>query len=262
MLSSLWRHRYLVWQMTRREVVGRYRGSVLGVVWSFVLPLVMLAIYTFVFSFIFRARWTPESDSSGDFALFLFAGLVMHSMVADCVSRAPTLIVANPSYVKRVVFPLEVLPWVTMGAALIHTAISFAVLLLASLLVRGHLPWTALYLPIVIAPLVVLTVGAAWFLASVGTFVRDVGQIVGILTTILLFLSPIFYPASVLPKEIRPLLFLNPLTFIIEQVRDVALVGNQPAWARLFMYAVVSVVVARLGFMWFEKTRKGFSDVL
>ncbi|MBK8015758.1 MAG: ABC transporter permease [Betaproteobacteria bacterium] len=248
--------------MTRREVIGRYRGSVLGIVWSFLTPLLMLAIYTFVFSFVLKARWGAETGSKTEFALFLFAGLIVHGLFAECVVRAPSLILSNPNYVKKVVFPLEMLPWVSMGSVLIHSLLSVIVLLTGYAWIYGGINWTVVFLPLILAPLIVFTMGVSWFLASLGTYVRDIGQLVNIAVTVLLFMSPIFYPASVLPKEIRPLLFLNPLTFIIEQVRDVVVVGNNPAWFRLGAYALVSLCVAQAGFSWFQKTRRGFADVL
>jgi lipopolysaccharide transport system permease protein len=260
--KSFWGHRYLIWQMTKREVVGRYRGSLLGILWSFLTPVLMLAIYTFVFSFIFQARWGTETETKTEFALFLFAGLIVHSLFAECVNRAPHLILSNPNYVKKVVFPLEILPWVTMGSVLIHSTLSVLVLMIGFAIIHGGLNWTAIFLPVVIFPLVLFTMGASWFLASFGAYVRDVNQFVGIVTTAMLFMSPIFYPASVLPKEIRPYLFLNPLTFIIEQLRDVVLVGNTPAWLRLGIFTAISALIAWLGFFWFQKTRKGFADVV
>jgi lipopolysaccharide transport system permease protein len=169
---------------------------------------------------------------------------------------------SNPNYVKKVVFPLEILPWVTMGSVLIHSTLSVLVLMIGFAIIHGGLNWTAIFLPVVIFPLVLFTMGASWFLASFGAYVRDVNQFVGIVTTAMLFMSPIFYPASVLPKEIRPYLFLNPLTFIIEQLRDVVLVGNTPAWLRLGIFTAISALIAWLGFFWFQKTRKGFADVV
>lgn len=260
--SSFWSHRYLIWQMTKRDVAGRYRGSLLGILWSFMIPVLMLAIYTFVFSYIFKARWGTETGTKTEFALFLFAGLIIHSIFSECVNRAPLLILGNPNYVKKVVFPLEILPWVTMGSVLIHSAISVLVLLIGYAYIHGGLNWTTIFLPVVVFPLVLFTMGASWFLASFGTYVRDVNQAVGIVTTMLIYMSPIFYPASVLPKEVRPYLFLNPLTFIIEQMRDIILVGNTPAWLRLGIFTAISFMIAWLGFYWFQKTRKGFADVI
>lgn len=262
LMREFWNHRNLIWQMTKREVVGRYRGSVLGLLWSFVYPVFLLVIYTFVFSVVFTARWGMESESRADFAIVLFAGLIVYNLFSEAVNRAPGLILGNVNYVKKVVFPLDILPLVAVGSALFHAVVGASVLLLFHLLLKGHLPYTALFWPLVILPLVLLTVGIAWFLASFGVYVRDVAQTIGILTTALLFLSPIFYPASALPEDIRPYLFLNPLTFIIEQSRDVLIWGKPPHWPGLVLYTGLSTAVSIAGLVWFQKTRRGFADVL
>lgn len=262
LFTSALKHRNLIWQLTRSEVVGRYRGSVLGMLWSFVIPLLMLVVYTFVFSFIFQARWGAETGSKADFAIFLFAGLTIYSLFSECMIKAPGLILGHVNYVKRVVFPLEILPWISLLSSLFHFSLSVLVLLIFYIGINASIHWTIIFLPFVVFPLVLFTMGISWFLASAGVYVRDVGQSVGILTTVLLFMSPIFYPASVLPKGLRLYLFLNPLTFIIEQFRDILIFGHSPAWFRLGIYTVVSLGVAWAGFYWFQKTRKGFSDVL
>ncbi|MDR7135226.1 lipopolysaccharide transport system permease protein [Lysobacter niastensis] len=261
-IRSLWVNRSLIYQLTKREVISRYRGSMLGLAWSFFNPLLMLAVYTFVFSTVFNARWGGSSESKTDFAIILFVGLLVHGILAECVNRAPGLILANVSYVKRVVFPLETLPWVAMGTAGFHALISLVVLLAAQLLLRGEVPWQAIYFPIVIVPLVLATMGAAWMLAAAGVFVRDIGQITGIFTTILLFLSPIFYPVTALPEEFRKWIYLNPLTFVIEQSRAVLIWGNSPDWKGLATYFAVSLLVAWFGFWIFQKMRRGFADVI
>lgn len=262
MVTTLMRNRDLVLQMTRRDIVGRYRGSVVGLLWSFVNPILMLSVYTFVFGVVLNARWGVDTGGKTEFATILFAGLIVHSLFAECVNRAPQLILQNVNYVKKVVFPLEVLPWVSMGSALFHAAMSVGVLLLFLLVLHFALYWTVVFLPLVLLPLVVFTMGVAWFLAAFGVYVRDVSQIVGILTTVLLFLSPIFYPASALPEGLRPYIFLNPLSFIIEQVRAVVIWGELPDWSGLALYLALSLLVAWLGFLWFQKTRRGFADVL
>lgn len=245
--------------------MGRYRGSFLGLLWSFITPVLMLAIYTFVFSVVFKVRLEPENgiyDDQFAFALLLFAGLIIFNLFSECLSRAPGLILANVNYVKKIIFPLEILPWVTLGSALFHAGISFLVLL-AFLLVIGHpIYWTFLFLPVIVFPLLLLIMGLSWLLASVGVFVRDIGQFIGLILTMLMFMSPIFYPASALPESVRDYLFLNPLTFIIEQTRGVVLYGQLPDWAGLAIYYMIALLVAWAGLMWFEKTRKGFADVL
>lgn len=263
LIKSLWCNRYLIVQMTRREVVGRYRGSALGLVWSFLTPIFMLAVYTFVFSVVFKARWGTDGDESKtQFALVLFVGMIVHGLFAEVLNRAPGLILSNLNYVKKVVFPLEVLPVISMGAALFHALISLSVLLLAFFLFNGYLNWTAIFLPFVLMPLVLLTLGVAWIFTSLGVFLRDVGQTVGIITTVMLFLAPIFYPVTALPEEVRPLIMANPLTFIIEEARGVVILGRMPHWTGLGIYTLVATSVAWAGFAWFQKTRKGFADVL
>jgi lipopolysaccharide transport system permease protein len=263
LMRSLWQHRDLITQMARREVVGRYRGSIMGLAWSFFNPILMLVVYTFVFSVVFKAKWgTGGEQSQTGFAIVLFVGMIVYGLFAEMVNRAPGLILANVNYVKKVVFPLEILPVIGLGAALFHTLISLGVLLAAIMLINGSLVWTAVFFPLVILPLLVAILGVAWFLASLGVFVRDVGQTVGIFTTVLMFVSPVFYPVSALPEKFQIWLMLNPLTFVIEQSRAVMIFGKLPDWSGLGIYTIASLAVAWAGFWWFQKTRKGFADVL
>lgn len=252
----------LICQMTKREILGRYRGSLLGLAWSFFNPLLMLGVYTFFFSFVFRARWGGEQTSHANFAIVLFVGLLVHGLFAECVNRAPILIIGNVSYVKRVIFPLEIFPWVAVGSAIFHAAISVLVLLLLQLLVERSIPWTVIFLPLVLVPLVLVAIGASWFLSATGVYVKDIGQITGLITTILLFVSPVFYPTSQLPPKLQAVVVFNPLTVIIEESRQVLLFGQMPNWRALAIYFVVSIIVAWAGFWWFQKTRKGFADVI
>lgn len=261
-LHSFWRNRSLIYQMTKREVIGRYRGSMLGLLWSFFNPILMLAVYTFVFSGIFQMRWGNTGSSKAEFAIVLFAGLIVYTVFSECLNRAPSLILSNVNFVKKVVFPLEILPWVAMGSTLFHAAISIGVLLIFFVLVNFYVNWTVIFLPLVVLPLVILTMGLSWFLASIGVFLRDVGQTVGIITTVLMFLSPIFYPATAFPQKYRGLLNLNPLSFVIEQAREVVVWGHVPNWPGLAIYFLCSLVTAWLGLSWFQKTRRAFADVL
>lgn len=263
LVVSMWRNRQLILQMTKRDVIGRYKGSVIGVMWSLFNPLFLLVLYTFVFSVVFNARWgvgLPESKSQ--FAILLFVGMIVHGLFAETLNRAPGLILSNVSYVKKIVFPLEILPVVAMGAALFHALVSVLVLVVAFALINGYLQWTIVFLPLVLLPLMVLTLGAAWGLASLGVFLRDVAQPIGLVMTVLLFASPVFYPITALPEYIRPWLMLNPLTFVIEQVRAVLIFGQIPNWAGLAIYSLTSVVIGWIGYAWFQKTRKGFANVL
>jgi lipopolysaccharide transport system permease protein len=262
MFASLWRNRGLIHASAKREVLGRYRGSALGLLWSFFNPLLMLAVYTFVFSVVFKARWNTGSDSKTEFALVLFAGLIVFNLFAECINRTPGLILANPNYVKKVVFPLEILPVVGLLSALYHALISLGVWLVAYVVLFGVPHATALLLPLMVVPFGLFIMGVSWALASLGVFLRDVAQIIGLITTVLMFLSPIFYPATALPEDYRHFLYLNPLTPVIEQTRDVLFWGKSPDFPMLGIYWLASGLIAWLGFAWFQKTRKGFADVL
>lgn len=260
--ASLWRNRALIAALTKREVVGRYRGSLLGILWSFFNPVFMLMVYTFVFSVVFKARWSGGSESRTEFALVLFAGMIVFGLFSECVNRAPGLVLANANYVKKVVFPLEILPIVSLGAAVFHLLVSFAVWVVFYLIFFGLPQPTVLTLPLVLLPLALFTLGVAWGLASLGVFLRDVGQIVGVLTTALLFLSPIFYPVTALPPDYQTLLHLNPLTPVIEQTRLVLVWGKLPDPGFWLLELAFGSATAWVGFAFFQKMRKGFADVI
>ncbi|MGB7815446.1 MAG: ABC transporter permease [Methylotenera sp.] len=261
--ASFIRNRVLIVQMAKREVLGRYRGSIIGLGWSFFNPLLMLSVYTFFFSFVFKSRWGNAQDAGhADFAIVLFVGLIIHGLFAECINRAPALINSNVSYVKKVVFPLEVFPWIAMGSALFHAGISAFVLLALQLIIVGTLPWTVIFFPLVVVPLILVTLGFAWFLAATGVFVRDIGQTTGLVTSVLLFVSPVFYPISTLPHKMQLIVMLNPLTLIIEESRKILLFGEMPNWTALGIYSLAGMAIAWAGFWWFQKTRKAFADVL
>lgn len=252
--------------MIKREIFARYRGSFLGLLWTLINPVLMLSIYTFVFGVVFKVRLEPQNghlhDDQFAFAMLLFTGLILFNLFSECLSRAPGLILANVNYVKKVIFPLEILPLVSLGSALFHAGISFLVLFVSLLIMEHPIAWTIIFLPIILLPLILFTVGLSWILASLGVFVRDTGQLISLFLTMLLFLSPIFYPASALPESIRDYLFLNPLTLIIEQARAVILYGQPPDWNSLALYYLLALFIAWSGLAWFKKTRKGFADVL
>ncbi|RWE34814.1 ABC transporter permease [Mesorhizobium sp.] len=257
----------LISSLIRREVVGRYRGSLLGLFWSLLNPLFMLAVYTFIFGFVMKSRWQmPDQQnvphSTGEFATILFCGLIVFQFFAEVVSLAPGLVTANSSYVKKVVFPIQVLPVVSAGAALFHAGVSLMVLLVFTYVVFGHIPITVLLAPVMFVPLVGVVLGIAWVLASIGVYFRDIGQIVAPLVTATLFLSPVFFQRTSLPIWLQPWLSLNPLAVPVESFRDVVIFGIQPDWMSLGYYTVVAIIVALLGYQFFQKTRTGFADVL
>ena len=263
LLRHLWSHRDLIWQLTRREVEGRYRGSFLGIFWSFVSPLVLLGIFTFVGGVVLKIRWSESSTGGlGDFALMLFAGLIAYNIFSECVSRAAGLIVAVPSYVKKVVFPLEVLPVSVLGSALFHGLVSLTALFTFSLVHRGTLPWTVVLLPLAAAPLALLSLGLSWFLASLGVFFRDLGYALPLLLQVVFFATPIMYPAEIVPSRLRAALRLNPLAWTVESFRALIFRGALPDWVGLVAWTAGAGVFMLLGYAWFMKTRKGFADVL
>jgi lipopolysaccharide transport system permease protein len=262
MVAGFWRNRSLIAVLTRREALGRYSGSALGLLWSFFHPLLMLVAYTFVFSLVFKARWGGGEESKTQYALVLFAGLMVFSLASECLNRAPSLVLHNTNYVKKVVFPLDILPWVALGSALFHMAVSFIVWMVFYVFVFGPPPVTVLYFPLILVPVILTVMGFSWLLASLGVYLRDVAHIVGIFTSVLMFLTPIFYPLSMLPPQWAARLKLNPLAFAVEQTRQVLIWGQPPQWTGLAVFTVVSVLVAWAGFAWFQRTRKGFADVL
>ncbi len=234
----------------------------MGILWSFFNPVLMLIVYTFVFSIVFKARWIGGTDSKAEFALVLFAGLMMYNLFAECINRAPGLVLSNVNYVKKVVFPLEILPVVAIGSATFHLIISLFVWLGFYVIFIGIPPSTLWLLPILLLPFFLMILGLTWLLASLGVYLRDVAQIIGILTTALLFLSPIFYPISALPEEYHSFIQASPLTFIVEQAREIMIWGKGLNWSAWIVYSLCSLFTAWLGFAWFQKTRKGFADVL
>ncbi len=261
--AHLWQHRDLIRQLTRREVVGRYKGSVIGMGWSLIQPVVMLGVYTFVFSVIFKARWGVQADEGRfAFALALFSGLVTFGVFSEVANSAPSLVLGNANYVKKVVFPLEILPLVRLLSALANALTSLAVLF-AGILISGHgLHWTALLFPLVWLPMLLFTLGCGYVLASLGVFVRDMGTLVGVATTMLFFLTPIFYPLSAVPAELRFLCRINPLAVFVEDARRVLLWGLAPEWGWFFAGVAVSAATLFGGFLWFMKSKKAFADVI
>ncbi|MFC4161831.1 ABC transporter permease [Chitinimonas lacunae] len=255
--------RFLVGQLALREVAQRYRGSWLGGLWAILTPLLMLGVYTWVFSSVFQARWSEGSGGSeADFALNVFAGMLFLQFFSDNVARAPGLVTSNGNYVKKVVFPLAILPCVSLLSSLTHFLIGLAIWGTFYFYVHQTLHATLLYLPLVMLPLLLLTLGLSWFLAATGAYVRDIGQGVQMLMTLLTFVSPVFYPLDRLPESMRGWLLFNPLSFPIEQGRAVMIQGLTPDWAGLGIYALVGLVAVVIGYRWFNFTRPGFADVL
>ena len=257
-------HRQLIWQFVRREVLGRYRGSVLGVGWSFITPLLMLGVYTFVFVGVFKARWPGAEQAGGlEFSIQIFTGLMIFNLFAEVANRAPRLILEQPNLVKKVVFPLEVLPWVSVISGLFHLLLSaFVLVLVVGAMREGGLSMTAIALPLVLIPFIVFLLGLCWLLSALGVFVRDVGQVMGFVVNLALFLSPVFYSLKSLAPGMRNVMQFNPLTQVIENTRAVLLQGVWPQWDLWALYLVAASLFAAFSAYFFQVTRKGFADVL
>lgn len=260
-LGSIYEHRDLLRSLVKREIETKYRASILGRLWLVAYPLMMLGVYTFVFGSVFGARWGGSGNLT-DFVPMLYCGLLVHALFAETVSKAPSLIVNNPNYVKKVVFPLELLPVGSLLTALFNAAIGFVLLLLMVLLFKQSLHWTLVFAPVVIIPLVLFAIGFAWLVAALGVFFRDIEQIIGVLMTMLLFLSPVFYAVELAPELARNLLAYNPLSYPIEDIRNVVLLGQTPQWKSWLLNLAVSIGVAWFGLWVFEKSRPAFADVV
>jgi lipopolysaccharide transport system permease protein len=261
-LQLIYRYRVLLKRMCWRDISSRYRESILGSIWAVINPLLMLSIYTFVFGFVLKSRWPGQGDNKMLFSVTLFAGLIVHGVFAETASRSTTIIPENANYVKKVVFPLEILPLTVLGSSAFHAGVSLCLLLVANALVGTGLHWTIVLLPIVIAPILLATAGLAWILASLGVYLRDASQIVTFVVALMMYLSPVFYPLTSFPERYRWLLYLNPLTLPIEQVRDLVIRGVSPSWAGVAVIYVIALVVMGGGLWFFERSRVGFADVV
>jgi lipopolysaccharide transport system permease protein len=263
LINVFLKNNQLIRSMIKREVIGRYRGSLIGLAWSFFNPIFMVTAYTIVFSMIFKMRWASDGiENKTQFGLILFSGIIIFNLFSEVINRSPNLILSNSNYIKKVVFPVEILSIVSIGAAFFHALISLFVLLTAFLLFNGYLHWNVIFLPLLFMPFLILLLGFSWVLASIGPFVRDAGQVMNLITTLLMFLSPVFYPLSAVPGKLKFFIAMNPVTFIIEQTRGLIIFGNNPNWIGTLIYTLISACVAWSGFYFFQKMRKGFADAI
>ncbi len=261
-LSELVVHWPLTISLAKREVLGRYKGASFGLLWSLISPFLLLCVYTFAFGTVMGGRWPQIQGEQTSFAIILFAGLIVHGLFAECLTRAPTLVLGNTNFVKRVIFPLEILPWPMLLSALFHTLMNVVVFILLRLVLDGAFSWTIVLLPIVLFPMVVLMLGIAWVLASLGVYVRDITQVTGVVSVALLFLSSAFMPVETISENYRWIFEYNPLTTIIDQARNVMLWGRMPDWGVLTKYLAGATMAMYIGRAWFVATRRGFADVL
>lgn len=256
-------NRSLLKQLVIRNIAGRYRGSMLGLLWSFAQPLMMLCVYTFVFSIVFKIRWGVETAGSRSaFAMIMFCGMAMYNVFAESLNANCGIVVANVNFVKKVIFPLEILPLSQTLASFALGLVWFLLLFSGTIFFFGKVSLTMLLLPVILLDLFLFTLGLSYFMASLGVYVRDMLYALGVVLQILFFMTPIFYSIEMVPERYRWLLQINPLTTMIEEARKVFLYGQLPNWTFLGVSFLVSIIVCQLGIAWFSKTKKGFSDVL
>jgi len=261
-LGLIWRYRELVFPLARRKIASRYRGSVLGVFWAVLNPLIMLGIYTFIFSVIFQSKWGLSQSDRPEFALFLFSGLILYSVFADCINEAPAVLLENKLFIRQLVFPTEILAWVDLLVSLFNLFINWLILMGFYALVIGMPPTASLYLPLIVLPILLITLGGVWLVSSIGLYLRDLGHMIRLFTTALLFLSPIFYPAAAVPERFQAYYAVNPLVHILEMSKGALFYGLHPDWEVLGFCLIGSWAFAWIGYIWFMNAKKGFADVV
>ncbi|BEO36806.1 hypothetical protein AAY84_06625 [Serratia marcescens] len=262
MFQSVIKNRVLIYKLAKRDIEARYKGSAIGTLWAIVNPIIMLCVYSFVFSVVFQAKWGALPNGKGVFAIVLFAGLIIFNFLAECIGRGPTIFLSNVNYVKKVVFPLGCLPISAGLSALFNFTISFVILLVAQLAIFGSIPFTALLFPVFFLPVFMIGLALLFLFSSIGVYLRDLSQLVPLIITFLMFLSPIFYPLSAIPAEYRPLMSINPLAFIIENARELLIMGNTPSFASFLVLYISSIFLLAFAVYVFKKTKKGFADVI
>lgn len=258
MVGDVWPHRYLLFQLIKRDVLLKYRGAMFGVAWVFLSPLFMLAVFGYVFGHVYPTRWPTESNLPH--WLQLFAGLITFNLFAETVSRAPSAVRSYPSYVKKIIFPLQILPLVPLGAGLVHLVFNTIIFLVALLWV-GQWHWQIFLLPVLLIPVVLLALGSAWFIGAWGVFIKDLTQVVPMAIQVLMFVSPVFYPVEAVPAKLRPFYEFNPLGSVIEANRAAA-AGSQIAWGAWLLALAVGLIAALLGYWFFKHASEEFADVL
>lgn len=262
MIKTLIKNHYLVGQLVKKDIQQRYQGSVLGILWSFLVPILMLIIYTFVFSEVFQAKWDIDTSDKYQFALVLFCGLSAFNMVGEVMNRSTVLIASNTNYVKKVIFPLEILPVVTVCSALFNCVISFLILIVAKVILYHNVSSTLYLIILAMIPLIVLSTGLGLLISAISVYLKDVGNIVSVLVTVLMYLSPVFFPLSAVPESFRAVCEVNPMTYIIENFRNVVLYSKIFDWKFYGISCLVAVAVYLLGKVVFMRAKEGFADVL
>ena len=259
---SIIQNKELIIQMTKRNIIGKYKGSFLGLIWSFINPLILLSIYTFAFSIVMKTKWGVKDEGHFDFALILFASLTIFNLFSEIIKESPMLVVSQPNFVKKVIFPLEILPIVSSLAALINLFISLVLFCIFYFITHFTLSYTLIYIPLVLFPLILISLGLSFLLASLGVFIRDIGYFMNHIITILLFTSPVFFSLESVPEKFKLIMSLNPIAYLLEDARSVMVFNKNPNWSILITYIILGFIILQFGFFCFQKLRKGFADVL
>jgi len=262
---NLIKQKYLIYALVKRDIMGRYKGSIFGVIWSIIEPLVLLIIYTVVFGLLFGLR-LDDDPSLTSYSLYVFCGIIIWLAICEGLNRCTVVVIENASLVKKVIFPGEVLPLKVVLSAIVHQCIGLLVLLVGVLILRRSIPWTWILIPLLILPQLLLTAGIGWLVASAGVFIRDIRQAIALGTLCWMFLTPIFYPASIISNfdqgRFAFWLTVNPVAALIHNYRLILLRGELPDWAMFFYVLILGVILSALGLWWFNKTKKAFVDVI
>lgn len=262
MIRTLYKNNYLLRQLVKKDIKQRYQGSVLGMLWSFIVPVLMLVIYTFVFSVIFQAKWDINTDDKYQFALVLFCGLSAFNMFSEVLNRSTMLIASNANYVKKVIFPLEILPVMVTCSALFNCVISFGILIVAKFVIYRNVSPTLYMIFLAMIPLIILSVGVGLLVSALSVYLKDIGNFVSVFVTILMYVSPVFFPLASVPESFRKVCEINPMTYIIENFRNVVFYGTSLNWKFFGISCLASVIIYLLGKAVFMRAKEGFADVL
>lgn len=260
--AAFWRHRRLIAALAANGVAGRYRGSWFGLLWPFLQPLLLIGVFTLVFAYVMPLKWVAERGAALSFPLFLYSGFVVFSLFSEAVGSAPGLLLGQANLVKKVVFPLEVIPVASVTTLTLFFLMNLGVFMAALAIWGPGIAPTWPYVALFIAPLYLFLVGLSWFLAALTVYVRDIAHVIGLVVSAVMFLTPVFFPLQTVPEKARALLLLNPLTVVIEGLRAVMVEGVLPDWHSLGLLWAVALVVMQLGWWWFRRLREGFADVL
>lgn len=259
----LMQNQFLLRQLVVRNIATRYRGSLLGFFWTLIQPLLMLVVYTFVFTYVFQARWgTTLGNNKAAFAMIMFAGIACFNIFSEALTCCSVVIISCPNFVKKVLLPLELIPLATVISSFIIGIPWFIMLQIGSIVLLKGFSWTMLLIVLVLFPLFMMTLGIGFFVSALGVYLRDLPQLLGILLQILFFMTPIFYPIESVPPIMRSILSWNPMYYIVEGVRKIFLYGEVPTMAQWIIPWSIGFIFLGCGYLWFMKTKKGFADVL